>query len=133
MVKYEYTNSNISLIHFFKNMTQFHSVLKSKMDNYVHFVYFITRNFPKEELCGVTSQLRRSSLSVILNYIEGYARQKCKVNKNFLEISYASLKESSYLLDFSFKEKYLSAENYHKTKSMADEIGAMLWSVIINK
>ncbi len=43
------------------------------MDEYVHFIYKITKTFPKEELYGATSQLRRSSLSVILNYIEGYA------------------------------------------------------------
>ncbi|MBI4653213.1 four helix bundle protein [Candidatus Kuenenbacteria bacterium] len=39
-------------------------------------VYKITKKFPKDELYGVTSQIRRSSLSIILNYIEGYARRK---------------------------------------------------------
>lgn len=114
-------------------MIQFHDLLKTKMDNFVHFVYSFTKNFPKEEMYGVTSQLRRSSLSIILNYIKGYARQKCKVNKNFLEISYASLKETDYLLDFSFKEKYLVKDDYKKAKLITDEIGAMLWSVLKNK
>ena len=82
----------------FKFMTWFHDELKAKMDNYVHLVYKLTKNFPKEELYGVISQLRRAALSVILNYIEGYARKKDKVYKNFLEISYGSLKESKYLL-----------------------------------
>ena len=50
--------------------------LKKKMDEYVHFVYKFTKSFPKEELYGVTSQIRRASLSVILNYIEGFARQR---------------------------------------------------------
>ncbi|PJB19449.1 four helix bundle protein, partial [Candidatus Falkowbacteria bacterium CG_4_9_14_3_um_filter_36_9] len=58
----------------------------------------ITRSFPKDELYGITSQLRRAALSVILNYIEGYARKRDKVYKNFLEISYGSLKEAKYLL-----------------------------------
>jgi len=49
--------------------------LKSKMDEYAHLVYEITGNFPKEEIYGITSQLRRASLSVILNYVEGFARQ----------------------------------------------------------
>lgn len=39
------------------------------MDEYVHLVYKLTKKFPKDELFGVTSQLRRSALSVILNYI----------------------------------------------------------------
>jgi four helix bundle protein len=111
-------------------MTQFHDDLKSKMDEYAHFVYKCTRTFPKEELYGVTSQLRRSSLSVILNYVEGYARCKNKVHKNFLEISYGSLKESKYLLHFSLVEKYLSKPDYEKAVALAEDIGAMLWGII---
>ncbi len=68
-------------------MEQFHEKLKMKMDNFTHGVYRATRDFPREEIYGVTSQLRRVSLSVILNYIEGYARQKEKVYKNFLWIT----------------------------------------------
>ena len=52
-------------------MAQFHDDLKLKMNKYAHLVYRLTRNFPREEIYGVTSQLRRSALSVILNYIEG--------------------------------------------------------------
>jgi len=108
----------------------FHDKLKKKMDTYVHLVYKLTRKFPKEELYGVSSQIRRSSLSVILNYIEGYARIKSKVYKNFLETSYASLKESKYLLHFSLVEKYLTKEEYKQALTLADEIGAMLWSTL---
>lgn len=101
--------------------------LKSKMDEYVHLVYAATKVFPKEELYGATSQLRRAALSVILNYIEGFARKKKAVKQNFWEISYGSLKESRYLLDFTLKEKYLMQNDYQKAVSLADEIGAMLW------
>ena len=107
----------------------YHEKLKKKMDTYVHFVYTATKGFPKEELYGVTSQLRRSSLSVILNYIEEYARGRKKVHKNFLEISYGSLKESKYLLHFSLVEEYLSKDDYTKANTLAEEIGAMLWGV----
>lgn len=110
----------------------FHEKLRSKMDEYVHLIYKTTKNFPREELYGIISQLRRSSLSVILNYIEGYARNKNKVHKNFLEISYGSLAESKYLLDFSLEEKYLPLNDYKKLLSLADEIGAMLWGIIKN-
>lgn len=81
--------------------------LKIKMDEFVHLVYQVSKDFPKDELYGVTSQLRRSALSVILNYIEGYVRNRDKVYKNFLEISYGSLKEAKYLLHFSLVEGYL--------------------------
>jgi four helix bundle protein len=72
------------------NMT-FHQTLQQKMDDYVHLVYRVTRNFPKDEIYGARSQIRRSALSVILNYTEGYARQQKKVLRNFLQISYGSL------------------------------------------
>jgi len=102
------------------------------MDEYAHLVYGLTRSFPKKELYGITSQLRRSSLSVILNYIEGYARETDKAHRNFLMISYGSLKESKYLLNFSVKEGYLSKEEYQKSLILAEDIGAMLWGTIKN-
>src|SRR3990172_795034 len=103
----------------FKQET-FHEQLKKNMDEYAHSVYTITRSFPYGELYGVTSQLRRAALSVILNYIEGYARNRNKVHKNFLEISYGSLQESKYLLDFSFEEHYLQKEDREKAIKLAE-------------
>lgn len=104
--------------------------LKIKMDEYAHLVYKMSRKFPKEELFGVVSQLRRSSLSVILNYIEGFARHKKAVKLNFWEISYGSLKESKYLLHFCLVEKYINKEEYQEAIGLAEEIGAMLWKSI---
>ena len=109
---------------------RFHDNLKMKMDEFVHLVYKTTKIFPKEEIYGVTSQLRRAALSVILNYIEGYARKRDKVYKNFLEISYGSLKEAKYLLHFSLVEGYLMGEDYKKSIMLSEEIGKMLWSTI---
>jgi len=108
----------------------FHEVLRKLMDEYVHLVYKLTREFPKEELYGVVSQLRRAALSVILNYIEGYARGKDKVHRNFLEISYGSLKESRYLLEFSLVEGYVSKSGHEEAAALAERIGRMLWGTI---
>src|SRR5258708_773055 len=105
----------------------FGAKLELKMDEYVHLVYALTRKFPREEIYGVTSQLRRASLSVILNYLEGYARGRTLVFINFLETSYGSLKESQYLLKFSAKESYITDEEYKRVEQMGGEIGAMLW------
>ncbi len=111
----------------------FHKELKGLMDEYSHFIYKLSRNFPKEEIYGVTSQLRRSALSVILNYIEGFARFGGKINMNFLKISYGSLKESKYLLHFSLVENYLNKDDYNKAIELADRIGAMLWGILKNE
>lgn len=103
------------------------------MHQYVKLIYKLAKNFPQDELYGVTSQIRRSAISIILNYIEGFARRKsdnCKVYRNFLEISYGSLKESKYLLFFSYEEKYIIEEEYKSALLLADKIGKMLWSLI---
>jgi len=110
----------------------FHGQLRNKMDDFVHLVYQVSRGFPREELYGVTSQLRRASLSVVLNYIEGYARGRDKVHRNFLEISYGSLKESSYLLEFARAERYLGEIEFKTASGLADDIGAMLWGMMRN-
>ena len=106
---------------------QFHQKLKSLMDEYVNKVYDYSKDFPKEEIYGLTSQLRRAALSVILNYIEGYARQRKNVLKNFLEIAYGSLKESKYLVYFSYKRRCLKEDEYKELVGLAEKIGAMLW------
>lgn len=108
----------------------FHEDLRRLMDEYAHLVYALSRSFPKYEIYGITSQLRRSALSVVLNYVEGYARKRDSVHKNFLEISYGSLKESRYLLEFCFKEGLLAGTDYTKAVTLADSVGAMLWGTI---
>src|SRR3989344_3974575 len=97
----------------------FHNQLKTLMDAFVLDAYTTTKNFPKEEIYGLTSQLRRSSLSVILNYIEGYARQRKAVLRNFLEISYGSLKEAKYLIYFSCRQKYISHDDEKRLLEMS--------------
>lgn len=104
--------------------------LKKKMDEYAHLVYKLSKSFPKSELYGITSQIRRAALSVILNFIEGYARQKQFVKLNFWEISYGSLKESKYLLHFCLVEELIDKTDYEQANKRAEEIGAMLWSAM---
>lgn len=108
----------------------FHQKLKEKIDSLVHLIYRATRSFPKDEMYGVTSQLRRAVLSIALNYVEGYARSRNLVLINFLEISYGSLQETKYLINFSFKEKYLKEPEYGEAVTLGEEIGAMLWQTI---
>ncbi|HEY4473989.1 MAG TPA: four helix bundle protein [Candidatus Paceibacterota bacterium] len=108
----------------------FHEKLRALMDTYVHAVYDATKKFPQDELFGATSQLKRSALSVVLNYIEGYARQQKNTYRHFLEISYGSLKESQYLVEFSRQRGYISAVICKDILQYGEEIGAMLWSTI---
>lgn len=111
-------------------MQGYKEVLKNKMDEFVREVFVETRNFPREEIYITTSQLKRAVLSIILNYVEGYARFRPKNQLNFLETSYGSLKEVNYLLYFSWKQSFLSEDKYKKLIKQLDEIGAMLWTEI---
>lgn len=111
----------------------FHDELKQIIHEYIKFIYRITKDFPKDELYGVVSQFRRSAMSIMLNYVEGFARKnkvKDKVYQNFLETSYGSLKESKYLLYFSFDIKYINKKDYEYGLELSDRIGKMLWSLI---
>lgn len=108
----------------------FHEKLKDKIDVFVHNVYDASIYFPKDEMFGATSQLRRAVLSIALNYTEGYARQRKLVLKNFLEISYGSLKETMYLIEFSQKRKYLDKDLEKQLLKQGDEISAMIWSIL---
>lgn len=113
-----------------EHTNSYHEDLKQLMDEFVHFAYDIISNFPKEEQFGIISQLRRASLSIILNYIEGYARRRKNVLKNFLEISYGSLKESKYLLYFYYKRAFINLHLYNKGLHMNERIGRMVWGIL---
>jgi four helix bundle protein len=104
--------------------------LSEKADELAHLVYKVTKKFPKEELYGLTSQLRRAALSVPLNIVEGFARKGSRDYRQFLYIAYGSLKETKYLLNFAYKEGYLKEKEYGEISSLAEEVGKILWSSI---
>lgn len=108
----------------------FHDILKGKIDAFVSFSYDITESFPKSELYGTVSQFRRAAMSIMLNYVEGYARRRDKVKLNFYEKSHGSSQESKYLLYFAFKRHWIDEKKYLHGLDMINEIGKMLWSTI---
>lgn len=109
---------------------QFHAILKVRMNEFAHLVYAVTKSFPREEMFGAVSQLRRAALSIVLNYVEGFARKRYLVRINFFEISYGSLRESKYLVQFAYEEKWIEADDYERAVRLAEQIGAMLWKTI---
>ena len=76
----------------------------------VKLVYQLTKLFPKEELYGLTSQIRRSSISVPSNIAEGIGRQSNKETIHFLYIAKGSLQELETQLYLSFDLEYISEE-----------------------
>lgn len=99
-----------------------------KSDLLAHEVYRATYHFPKAEMFGLTSQLRRAVLSIPTNIVEGYARSSKNEFHRFLSISLGSLAEVEYL-EFSFKEKLISLDDFYKVQQLKEEFGRVIWSL----
>ena len=81
-------------------------------DDMVMSVYSQTRRFPKEELYGITSQLRRAAVSVPTNIAEGSNRSHSKEYLRFLFIANGSIAEVEYLLHLSKRLGYIGEQDY---------------------
>lgn len=84
-------------------------------------IYNITKNFPKEELYGLTNQIRRASVSIPSNIAEGSTRNSDKEFIQFLYVSLGSLAELETQLIISKEigyNKYLFEEEIEKIKKM---------------
>lgn len=77
-------------------------------DDFTVAVYQRTRSFPREELYGLTSQIRRAACSVPANIVEGSARDSKKDYLHFLYIARASLAETQYFVHLGRRLGYLS-------------------------
>ena len=97
-----------------------------KADNLSFLIYKLTSSFPKNEVFGITSQLRRASLSVPVNIVEGFNRNSKRELSRFLNISLGSLAETEYLLYFSEKLGYIHDDPV-ELKNLIDEVGKLLW------
>ncbi len=89
-------------------------------------VYSATSSFPKDEIFGITSQLRRASVSVSLNIAEGAGRTSKKEFKHFLAIAYGSVCETVTILKICSELSYIRETQYGKLYSTTEEIGRMI-------
>ena len=96
-------------------------------------VYQMTQAFPKEEMYGMTSQIRRAATSIPLNIAEGYAKKESQNEfKRFLRMAMGSSDEMQVLLEFAKDLKYIEQEQYIKAEATYQEISKML-NVMISK
>lgn len=91
-------------------------------------IYLITKNFPKEEVYGLISQLRRAVISIPTNIAEGSGRSSSKDFSKFVEIAIGSLNEVESLLIISNKLGYVKnseLESYiEKIKNLGNSLGS---------
>jgi len=108
-------------------------VVWQKSINLVEIIYKLTSNFPKEELYSLTSQIRRSSISIPSNIAEGKGRNSVKEFINFLHIALGSLFELKTQLYISVRLKYITEYEFDKIQNLLVEIEKMINSLINNR
>ena len=93
-------------------------------------IYILTKKFPKEELFSLTSQLRRSVISIPSNIAEGFKRFHNKEYKQFLFITLGSCAELETQIIIAKELKYINENEEAKLVEKLDHIGKMISSLI---
>lgn len=89
-------------------------------------IYKITKLFPKDELFGITSQMRRCSVSVASNLAEGSGRNSIKDKARFTEIAYGSALELLNQLILSFDFEYIEEQKYIEIREKITEVTVLI-------
>ena len=105
-------------------------VLWQKAHEFVVCVYKETNLFPKSELYGLTSQLRRAALSVPANIVEGHSRDSKKDFLRFLSFTRGSLAECEYFLELALDLDFMDKASYESFEHLRMEVGYLLYSFI---
>ncbi|MBD3903682.1 four helix bundle protein [Chryseobacterium sp. Ch-15] len=101
-----------------------------KSINFVTEIYELTNGFPKSEMYGLTSQIRRASISIPSNIAEGNSRRSVADYLQFLKISRGSSAEVETQLIIAQNLKFLNEEHYLKLNQDIIEISKMLNGLI---
>lgn len=94
-------------------------------------VYEVSKGFPREEIYGITSQIRRAASSVAANIVEGASRESAKDYAHFLQIARGSLAETQYFLHLARRLGYLDDTRAVRAETLAKETFACLHGLIL--
>lgn len=89
-------------------------------------VYKITEQFPKSEIYGLVSQMRRAIVSVVANIVEGVKRKTTNDRRHFFNMSDTSLEETKYYFILAYNLKYIDVTLAGKLTQKARKVGRML-------
>lgn len=93
-------------------------------------IYKVTTVFPKEEVYGFVSQMRRASVSIPSNIAEGYQRQSRKEYMQFLSIAYSSCGELETQLLLSHDLGFMNRSNFERIIGLQEEVAKLLFKLI---
>lgn len=92
-------------------------------------IYKTTQAFPKSELYGLTSQMRRASFSIPANIAEGAAKRGSQEFRRYLDIALGSFSELSYALRFAHDVGLLDEVKYRWLESQRIPVGKLVWGL----
>jgi four helix bundle protein len=93
-------------------------------------VYRLTAKFPREEIYGLTSQVRRAAVSVPSNIAEGYGRNSRKEYKQFLAIARGSALELQTQMLIALELGYCDKAGHQEVDDLLNEVSKMLYSLL---
>ena len=112
-------------------MQDYHDLLVwSKSLEFVKLVYKLTNLFPKEEIYGLTSQLRRAAVSVLANIVEGRGKSTDKDFLKFLYISKGSLNECQCYFELAKELDFINQKQFDYIENKRGEVGFLLFKLI---
>jgi four helix bundle protein len=91
--------------------------------------YKATGSFPKHELYGLTSQVRRAAFSAAANIVEGASRKGRNEFRRFLDIAVGSLSELEYALEVAAALEYLKTEDYAALEALQKRARFFTWKL----
>lgn len=112
-------------------MQNYHDLIVwKKAFEFVKLVYRLTTHFPKDEMFGLTSQLRRAAVSVLANIVEGRGKPTMKDFVKFLYISKGSLNECQCYFELAESLNYINKEQFDFIENKRGEVGYLLYKLI---
>ena len=90
-------------------------------------VYKVTKQFPREELYGLTSQARRAAVSAGANIAEGSAKRGSREFRRYLDISIGSLSELANLLHVARRLEYFSGDQWRELDELRAQASKLTW------
>lgn len=99
-----------------------------KAKEFVLLVYKLTKEFPREEMYGVTSQMRRAATSILANIVEGYVKGSTKEYIRFLDIAIGSTAELDAFGQIAKELNYFNERNYKSFEDLRVEVAKLLFA-----
>ena len=107
--------------------------LYTELRKFIIVVYKLTRLLPDEEKYGLISQIRRATVSILANLVEGYGRKGKKEQLHFYNISLGSFREVECYIQIIFDLQFISKEQHKYIAEFKDKVGGMLIKFIQSK